>query len=348
MINQPHYASVVQTLIRLYNAGRLPHAQAIDVEPNYGFTATIHYQNGSRRYINGAAIDLNTSGAVRIAKDKGEAKRIMQQLGYQTPHGKTFLTPKRMGEIQQLIQRFGIQEGNTIAAIPEYINDHIDYPCFVKPNDGYRGQNVHKCHNLDDLTAALEQLVAAHLDLILVEVAITLPEYRIVVFEGNVFACYSKSPLTIYGDGSATIQTLIDRHYDRLLSQGRKINLEIVRPQIQRRLDNLNLTPDSVLLAGKTLQLVDVGNLTTGGMMIDNIQNLHDHWRELCVQLSHDLNLRLVGIDFLCGDIADPNSEYSILEVNAAPSLNNYAALGASQANAVEDLYAQVFNTPTC
>ncbi len=60
--------------------------------------------------------------------------------------------------------------------------------------------------------------------------------------------------------------------------------------------------------------------------------------------IANNFNLRLCGVDLACADITDPDSDYSVLEVNASPGLDHYAASGAKQHQIVRDLYTKVFN----
>ncbi len=56
------------------------------------------------------------------------------------------------------------------------------------------------------------------------------------------------------------------------------------------------------------------------------------------------MGLQLCGVDLACADIEQPDAAYSILETNAAPGLDNYAATGERQATIVRELLKEVFN----
>lgn len=56
------------------------------------------------------------------------------------------------------------------------------------------------------------------------------------------------------------------------------------------------------------------------------------------------MGLRLCGVDIACTDLENPHSDYSILEINAAPGLDNYASSGQEQFERVKDLYKKIFN----
>ena len=54
--------------------------------------------------------------------------------------------------------------------------------------------------------------------------------------------------------------------------------------------------------------------------------------------------LTFAGVDLACSDIRSADADYSVIEVNAAPGLDHYAAVGERQARIVRDLYARVLN----
>lgn len=343
---KPHYTHIVKTLIRLFEKGLLPNVEAISVEPDYGFVAQIKYHNKSARYIHGASVDVNTNGATFIARDKAHAKRFMRELGYHTPAGRAFVLPKYLAELKPFLESYGIDETSTFSAVPRYITQEIGFPCFIKPNDGYRGVDVYQCWTMAEVDTVLSIMETRCLELIIVEAAATLPEYRVVVFDGEVIACYSKVPLSVIGDGHSTIQSLIDTAQQAMTQVGRKFDFDQLRPQIERRLSKNNLDLSTVLPAGEALQVLDTANLSTGGKTEDYSPLLHPHWGGLCVQLSRDMNLRLVGIDFMCEDITRADADYTIIEINASPSLSNYFTIGEVQAQRVDALYQRIFNTP--
>ncbi len=343
---QPHYTFVIRTLMRLFEQGLLTNVEEIDVEPAYGFDAQLRYNNKHVRYIHGASLDINGNGASHIATLKERAKRFMTNFGYNTPQGKAFVSPRYLNEIQNYLNRYGLEEHNTFAEVPTYIETVIGLPCFIKPNDGYRGTDVYRCTTMEEVQSVLEVMQKRCYELIIVEAAANFPEYRLVIYDYAFFACYSKSPLAIRGDGHSTIESLVYAAKHSLESTGRTLDVEALKPHIDIRMKQAGLTLQSVIPEGQSVQLLDMANLSVGGTTDDYSDVIHPHWQQLCTELSRDMNLRLVGIDFMCSDITAPEGEYTIIEINAAPSLQAYAAIGKGQAQKVDSLYLSVFNSP--
>jgi D-alanine-D-alanine ligase-like ATP-grasp enzyme len=58
------------------------------------------------------------------------------------------------------------------------------------------------------------------------------------------------------------------------------------------------------------------------------------------------MGLDLAGVDLACADIESPEAPYSILEINAAPGMEHFAASGPAAAAIAWRVCQQVFNTP--
>lgn len=79
-----------------------------------------------------------------------------------------------------------------------------------------------------------------------------------------------------------------------------------------------------------------------GGDAIELTDKIHSDWSRLVVEITAKMGLRLCGVDILTNDITLPPADYVVLEINGRPGLNNYAAMGKTQAELVEGLYEKV------
>jgi D-alanine-D-alanine ligase-like ATP-grasp enzyme len=69
-------------------------------------------------------------------------------------------------------------------------------------------------------------------------------------------------------------------------------------------------------------------------------------FKQIAVQLTKDMGLRLCGVDLMIsGNITQKPGEYWILEINSAPGLDHYAQTGKAQEKIVEDLYLEVLKS---
>ena len=67
-------------------------------------------------------------------------------------------------------------------------------------------------------------------------------------------------------------------------------------------------------------------------------------WQQFAIELVQKFNLTLCGLDFMCADITQPNATYSVLEINATPTLSGYATLGTAEYQRVRNLYRRILN----
>jgi glutathione synthase/RimK-type ligase-like ATP-grasp enzyme len=88
----------------------------------------------------------------------------------------------------------------------------------------------------------------------------------------------------------------------------------------------------------------DISNLSAGGTADDVTDRVARRWRELGRDVAESFGLAFCGVDLACADIASEDADHSILEVNATPGLDHYAAVGERQERLVRDLYALVLN----
>jgi len=110
-------------------------------------------------------------------------------------------------------------------------------------------------------------------------------------------------------------------------------------------LKKAGLTLRSVLPKGKPMQMLPNANLSTGGTSVDMTDLIHPFYKGIAVTLTRDMGLRLCGVDLMIseGDITNQSGQYYVIEVNSAPGLDHYAAMGRKQTAIVEALYTKVF-----
>lgn len=308
---------------------------SILVEPHWKIAGQITFGSGRRRYFRFSSIDLNSLGASEIAKDKDFANFFMRSMGYETITGDTFFSPA-WAEI------LGVEKG--IPQAQAYA-DTIGYPVIVKPNSGSQGKHVSIAMNHAELAQALEAVFTAD-RVALVQRRVTGRDYRIVVLDDQVISAYQRIPLSVEGDGRRTITELMDLKQAQFQQDGRDTVLKRDDPRIDHKLARNGLTRSSIPQSGEKIFLLDNANLSAGGEAVDITDELHPSIAHLAVRLTKDMGLRLCGVDLLIpGDPTKRLSDYTIIEVNAAPGLDHYARVGAEQRAIVEAMYLRVLQS---
>ncbi len=303
------------------------------VEEEFGIVGQITYKNGIRRYFRWTTVDLNPVGASDLARDKDYSKIFMNKMGYPVIPWKKFYSD-RWANI--------IGSDQTIDKAWEYAQD-VGLPVFLKPNSRSQGTGVTKVFTKREFFKSFKSIIKID-NVILVEQPIMGKDYRVVVLDNEVISAYERIPLTITGDGKTTILNLLHRKQKQHKALGRDSTFSEHDERLIATLKRKKYTMETVLSKDQSLQLLYNANLSTGGDSVDVTKNIHPFYKKMAIQLTKDMGLRICGVDLLiCGDITTATKDWCIIEINAAPGLDHYAAIGKEQYDIVEALYTKVF-----
>lgn len=339
-----NYSYVTRKAIELFDEGALGNVQAVRVEPEYGYCSQIVYLDGSTRVTYGNDLGLNIGSAEGIAKDKGHTKSLLRTLGVDCPKGEEFLLPWWAEKIGPSQNNRGNLALRTTDLADEYIEQELGYPVYVKPAHGSQGSGVNRVEAKDELNDIFQDYGEDRVSVAIVEEEIQMPDYRIVVLDNELVSAYRRVPLAVMGDGSKTIDQLIDQQQNEYLEQGRDTIIDKNDQRIKTKLLGQGLDFGSVPASDSSVVLASVSNLSMGGTSEDVTEIISQRWVDLAKYVRKNFSLRLCGVDLACEDIADPDSGYSVLEVNSTPGLDHYASSGAEQEAIVKALYAKVLN----
>jgi len=303
----------------------------IHIEPKYKYVGQIVLPNGTKRYFRSTRFDLNTLGATEIARDKSYASYFMHLMGYPVPEGQEFFTNHWAEVIRN--------KRNPLAAY-DYAKK-LGLPVIVKPNTKSQGSGVAKVYNKREFMQAVNQCKD---NVFLVQRVAVGNDYRIVVLDDRVISAYQRFPLSVTGDGRNSILKLLLKKQQEFNRQDRDTIIPIDDIRIKRSLKRLGLTMDSVPQKKEGVELLANANLSTGGDAIDVTKRLHLAWKKLAIQLTRDMGLRYCGVDVMVqGTLIEPPQSFVVIEINAAPGIDNYASMGEEQRQIVEEMYTDVF-----
>jgi cyanophycin synthetase len=240
--------------------------------------------------------------AVDIACDKEETKNLLEAAEIPVPKGNVVRTEE------------GLKE-----AI-----DRIGYPIVIKPVDGNHGKgNTTNISNWDQAIKALE--AAKHYGRsAIVEKYITGYDFRVLVIDYKFICAALRTPASVTGDGSATINKLIElTNLDPRRGYGHeKVLTQITIDQFtQKMLDEKGYTLNTIPPKGELVLLKPTANLSTGGTSTDVTDEVHPANIMMCERIAKIIGLDICGIDIMATDLRTPVTENggAILEVNAAP-----------------------------
>jgi D-alanine-D-alanine ligase-like ATP-grasp enzyme len=300
-------------------------------EPEFENVGFILFKDGNKEYYKNTSFSLNSFASAEIAKDKNYTNFFLKKMGYKVPEGQTFFSDKLNSCLR--IKR-------TISDGFEYAKS-IGFPVIIKPNNLSQGKLVTKIFNKEEYYETAEKIFDIT-DVMLVERFYYGNDFRVLVLDEEIFAVYQREPLKIIGNGISRIKELIEEKQNDFIKSGRKVAINCNDYRIARNLKRNNYTINTILDRGLILQILDNANLSTGGTIYDFTSKVHQEFKNLAVNITKDMKLRLCGIDFLTDDIRKPVSDYTIIEINASPGLNNYASLGAEQLAIAHSFYFRI------
>ncbi|MFO8045393.1 MAG: cyanophycin synthetase [Halomonas sp.] len=237
-----------------------------------------------------------------IADDKAWTKQLLGDAGIPVPQG---------------------QVCNSFDEALEAVRS-IGYPVAVKPLVGNHGRGVST--NIEDEQALRNAFdIAAHRNpSVIVEQYIRGEDHRLLVIDGKLVAAARRRPAHVLGNGTDTLQALVD---EENRDPRRGIGHENLLTQIQmdeqslRMIGQQNLTPQSVIPAGEMVFLKPTANLSTGGTATDVTDDVHPEVRFAAERIARLVGLDIIGIDLLAETLTRPLEEQSaaVVEVNAGP-----------------------------
>ncbi|SHK94822.1 cyanophycin synthetase [Hymenobacter psychrotolerans] len=239
---------------------------------------------------------------VEVAGNKNRTKAMLKDAGVPVPNGTTVYSEDGL--------RDAIEE--------------LGFPIVTKPLDGNHGKGATiRIMNWED---AVEGLHAAqkYSRAVIVEQFIEGDDYRMLVVSGKLIAAAKRTPAAVTGNGTSTIQQLIDKvNEDPRRGVGHEKVLTSIKADqhTQDLLQKQGLTLESVLPAGQELYLKSTANISTGGTATDVTDLVHPYNVLMAERVAGIVGLDICGIDLLTSDIAIPLNETrgAVIEVNAAP-----------------------------
>jgi len=301
------------------------------LEPEYGFAGHITFANGQTSFFKDSALNINELGSVQIAKDKGFSSYFLRLFGFNVPDWHTVFNDKLNENIS--IKR-NIMDGYKLAK-------EMGFPVIVKPNDKSKGEGVYKVYNRKEYFNAAKEILNNN-SVMLVQEFCNGNDYRIVVLNGEIISAYQRKPLAITGDGKSTVKEILLKIQSYFEIVGRDTKIDISDSRLHHNLKRQKVTLDSILPDQKELVLLDNANLSSGGTAFDFTDTIHEDYKRLAISVSSKMCLHLCGVDILTSDITQPIRNYKIIEINAAPGLDNYAFIGEKQNKRVDELYLKI------
>lgn len=259
-----------------------------------------------------ATVTSETSSiGVELACDKEDTKYLLEQAEVEVPKGDIIRRERSLEEACR----------------------YVGYPLVIKPIDGNHGRGITvDIQNYEDALQAFHHAKeSSKSGAIIVEKFITGDDYRLLVINHKLVAAAIRTPAHIIGDGTSTVQELIDEvNKDPRRGFGHEnVLTQITINELTKTIiKDAGYKLDSVIAEGEKLILKDTANLSTGGTAEDITDIVHPANVSMAERISKIIDLDICGIDIMTTDITKPLSETggAVLEVNAGPGFRMHLA----------------------
>jgi D-alanine-D-alanine ligase-like ATP-grasp enzyme len=302
------------------------------IEPTRVMYGVILLNNGKKYYVKDVNFNLNLSASTSLAKNKAATSFFLREFGYQVPEFTMVYSDKKCARIQS---NDTLQEGLNYSR-------QIGFPVILKPNNMSQGSFVFKVNDESEYLRFLSEIFKC-CDTAQIQRFYSGNDYRVVVLGGEVLSAYQRVPFHVIGDGNSSISELIGKKQQSFIKAGRDTKLIDADMRLAHKLLQQSFSLESIPAPNERVILQDISNLSAGGETIELTDKIHTSFVELSLLIARDMNLTLCGIDIITSDITQQNDgRYTVIEVNSAPGLDNYAYEGAEQETYVESLYKKV------
>ncbi len=204
----------------------------------------------------------------------------------------------------------------------------LNFPVVAKPTwDTVGGKGV-ICNIKDKetLLLLLEESFKKYRCMSIEEYHADLRSYRVTVFLNKVIGVVERIPASVVGDGVHTISQLIDMQNSKrkILHEHLAFGPIKITKETDIIFEQRHITPDYIPGIKESIPIRITCNSGAGGTMIGLDTNIiHPENANIACLVANVLNLKLVGVDFLCEDISVPFSKSRgvIIEANPSPDI---------------------------
>jgi cyanophycin synthetase len=217
------------------------------------------------------------------------------------------------------------------------------FPVVVKPGDRDGGVGVSAgLTTVEEVRNAFGAALRVSA-CVLVEKHFEGRDYRLTVLRGELIWAIERVPGGITGDGSSTVQQLLDRH-NADPKRGDGLHTPLIRVEVDDEaldlLSKAGLDLSAVPAQGEFVRLRRAANVAFGGTPVPVMEQVHPDNRLLAVRAAALLRLDLAGIDLQIQDISRSWREVGgiVCEVNSQPGLEATKEVAAVQSKILRTL----------
>jgi len=192
----------------------------------------------------------------------------------------------------------------------------------VKPARGEQGRGISVGLTAEDDVEEAFQRAREVCERVIVAEFVEGDDLRLVVIDHRVVAAAVRKAARVFGDGSSTIRTLIEKQSRRrAAATGGEARIPI-DAETERCLRAEGLDLDAVVAEGREVQVRRTANLHTGGTIHDVTDHVHPALVSAAVRVSRAIDIPVVGVDLMVPSHLE--DRYRFIEANERPGLANH------------------------
>lgn len=281
----------------------------LTMDPFLGEMARVRFADGSVCYLSHEAYDLNMGVSSELAGMPAQSLQFMAAAGLPVPE-------------------FGwVALGPEAAAQAVHVAERLGYPVILR-SSGRKGVGPFLATD----PAILADLIPAILDLapaVVIQRPIWGLQTTVVVYRGEVRFAFERHPWRVVGDGRRSVQQLLEAHR----AQNPALGLMLDDWRIDDMLEFGRRGRSTVPQAGEVVPVALKASLAHGG----RVRALAGELDPTLASLAREA-ARQSGLSFCAIDLITNREGTWLLDVQPAPDLEPYMALGAAARRNVRHL----------
>lgn len=287
----------------------------MDVDPFLGELARLRFEDGGVCYLSPTAFDVNAGTSSELTKMPALFLQFLAAAGLPVPD----------------FAWVSAGSGDAIREQAAGAAARLGYPLILRSSgrEGIGPYLVTDAEILGDLTAQ----VLRHAPAAMLQRPVWGPQVSVIVLAGEVRFAFERLPWRVVGDGQRTVQQLIEA--DRAATPG--ITMAADDWRIDDMIEFGRRTRGTVPAVGEIVQLALKPGSGQGGSVRPLSEPLSPEVAELACRA-----LRASGLTFGGVELALDGPGAWILDVQPAPDLEPYEALGSEPRREVSDLLERV------
>lgn len=290
-----------------------------------------------------SCLDIQVEPVADSKMYKCSYQNLTRYLRYQTPGNTTWIglhSARHKGITKSLLKQAGLP---IVPGFDIYQKDPVEHwrwvfdtlkkPLVVKPTHGTQGSEVYtdvaEWPRFETIiTRLLDEENVNHRG-ILVEEMVPGNEFRLYVNKDTFVGAYQRIPAHVVGDGTSSIQQLIEQKNNQPQRQDGHDSVLTTIPIdkiVLKHLERADKSLQTVLPKGQTQFLRRNSNISTGGDFKIVTDQVHHSVKELARKTLEAIpGLVLTGIDLMTADITKDQAQTQpfIIEINESPAIYN-------------------------